>query len=580
MYFNVLYKRFFILSHHWLFIFALLFLCPALPAAAEEASVSQEATPISAPTLSELGSSAADTPIPSAPIPTFAELEAAGAVIGKIHINTQDVFDLKNPKEDHWPYRLANALHITTRPNVIRYSLLFKTGEPISVRLIEETERVLRDNRYLYDVSITPIAYKDGVVDIEVETRDSWSLEVGATFGRSGGTNSSSISLVEKNLLGTGINIGYTSKADVDRTGTEFSIGKNHLFGDWEQINYSHAKYDDGKQDTFSLERPFYALDARWAAGVSADLNQRIASEFSGGVITGQYHHNSIAHEVYGGLSKGLVNGWAQRYSAGMQYQENTYQLDPLLPVPTLLPLDQKIVAPFVRYAMIEDAFEKVSNRDLINRAEFFNMGLSTSIQLGRTMWDSTRKYWIYSSSVSEGWHLSEKESLLVSAHLSGKNGHESGDIRVLGGLARYYRPQREHGLFFAEIAADTVHKGTLADQLLLGGDTGLRGYPLRYQTGTQRVLLSLEQRGYSDLYLFRIFRIGGAVFYDVGRAWGGMNQNINNPGWLHDVGFGLRAFNDRSASGNVIHINLAFPLNRTDDIKSVQFLVKGHDSF
>ena len=66
-------------------------------------------------------------------IPTFAELEAAGAVIGKIYINNQDIFDVDNPKEDGLVYRLANKLHNTTRPGVIRQSLLFNTGETVSV---------------------------------------------------------------------------------------------------------------------------------------------------------------------------------------------------------------------------------------------------------------------------------------------------------------------------------------------------------------------------------------------------------------------------------------------------------------
>ena len=516
------------------------------------------------------------------PSPTlnFAELEAAGAVIGNIKINSQNIFDLENPKEDNWPYRLANASHFTTHTSVIRYSLLFKTGEPVSVRLIEETERVLRRNQFLYDVSITPVAYKDGRVDVEIKTRDSWSLEFGAIFGRSGGTNTTSVMLVEKNLLGMGIHIGYSGKTDVDRTGTEFTIGKNHLFGNWEQISYAHAIYDDGKEDRFALNRPFYALDARWAAGMSADVNERIESEFNSGVAVGQYHHSSASHEIFGGLSRGLVNGWARRYSAGVQYQQDEYQLDPLLPTPSVLPFDQKIIAPFVRYEVVEDQFEKVTNRNLINRAEFFNLGLTAKVQLGRSMWDSTRKYWIYDGSISEGWHLSAKQSLFLSGHLSGRNGNEGGDVRLLGGLARYYRPQSGYGLFYAEAAVDTVHEGTASDQLLLGGDTGLRGYPLRYQTGTQRVLLSLEQRGYSNLYLFRIFRVGGAVFYDVGRAWGGVNQNVTNPSWLSDVGIGIRVFNDRSAFGNVIHIDLAFPINHTDNIKSVQFLIKGQDSF
>ena len=72
-----------------------------------------------------------------------------------------------------------------------------------------------------------------------------------------------------------------------------------------------------------------------------------------------------------------------------------------------------------------------------------------------------------------------------------------------------------------------------------------------------------------------RFFRVGGAVFADVGRAWEGENQNTVNPGWLHDIGLGLRFVNARTAFGQVLHADLAFPLNREGDIRPAQFLLR-----
>src|SRR5882672_6352383 len=74
---------------------------------------------------------------PSAP--SFAELEAAGAVIGRVLVNPHDIFDLDNPKENNALFRLANRLHITTKPSVIERDVLFKPGERVSVRVIDET---------------------------------------------------------------------------------------------------------------------------------------------------------------------------------------------------------------------------------------------------------------------------------------------------------------------------------------------------------------------------------------------------------------------------------------------------------
>jgi hemolysin activation/secretion protein len=117
-------------------------------------------------------------------------------------------------------------------------------------------------------------------------------------------------------------------------------------------------------------------------------------------------------------------------------------------------------------------------------------------------------------------------------------------------------------------------------DPLLLGGDNGLRGYPLRFQSGTRRVLLTAEQRFYTDWYPWRLFRVGGAAFVDAGRAWGGLAANTGHDGWLTDVGFGLRIVSVRAAFNNVLHIDLAFPLNSNGSVKKTQLLVKSKNSF
>ena len=49
----------------------------------------------------------------------------------------------------------------------------------------------------------------------------------------------------------------------------------------------------------------------------------------------------------------------------------------------------------------------------------------------------------------------------------------------------------------------ETTHALDPDQQLLIGGDTGLRGYPLGYESGTSRGLLTVEQRFYTDWYPF-----------------------------------------------------------------------------
>ena len=69
-------------------------------------------------------------------------------------------------------------------------------------------------------------------------------------------------------------------------------------------------------------------------------------------------------------------------------------------------------------------------------------------------------------------------------------------------------------------------------------------------------------------------------MFADVGRTWGEAPLASEPQGWLTDVGFGLRLGNARSGLGNVLHMDLAFPLGASSDISSVQVLLEAHKTF
>jgi hemolysin activation/secretion protein len=160
-------------------------------------------------------------------------------------------------------------------------------------------------------------------------------------------------------------------------------------------------------------------------------------------------------------------------------------------------------------------------------------------------------------------------------------------DNAVLNSAVRFYDEQSGYWpfrdgnwLFFTTLAGSVGKRLDLENQILLGGDNGLRGYPLRYQDGTSRALLSLEERYFSNWYPFRLFRVGAAVFFDMGRTWGRPDLAQPGLGLLKDAGFGLRLGNARTGLGNVIHVDLAFPFDGDPSIKRVQFLVQTEHEF
>ena len=518
----------------------------------------------------------------SAPLPDFAELEAAGARIGEIRITPRDIFDTSNPKEDRWLFRWANRLHGVTRPEVIERALLFKPGEPVSRRLIDETERLLRGKSFLYDVQIRPVAVRDGVVDIEVLTRDTWSFEPSVGVGRSGGRNTSTVRLRDYNLLGLGLSVGLNRVKNVDRTTTRFELSGEQLFGSWTNVALTVADNSDGHRRAVSVVRPFHELDARWAAGVSLSDDDRVDSVYRAGQVVSQFRRREQRAEVFAGWSPGLVDGKVHRFSAGVSLAEDRYAPEPGLVAPALLPGDGKLVVPFVRFERLEDRFERELNRNLIGSPEFFALGLAARLQLGYAApaTGSTRRALLYSASVSHGLVPAPGQTLITALQLSGEYSAGQSRRQQLGVLAQYYRPQSPKWLLYASAAADLLTRPDPTVSLLLGGDNDLRGYPLRYQSGTRRALLTLEERFHTDLYLWQLFRVGGAAFVDVGRAWGGNGGNAANPGWLTNVGGGLRFVSTRSAFSNVIHLDLAFPIDAPADIKRVQLLARTKATF
>ena len=515
-------------------------------------------------------------------IPSDAELAATGAVIGEILIDNQNIFNLEDPKDDLKLFRLANHLHSRTRKAIIRDQLLFRSGERYSRRLIDESERILRADSYFYDAWIRPVRYHDGKVDLRVTTRDVWTLNPGFNFGRSGGSNSTGVQLEEINLLGTGAEVKLAHTQDVDRTESQLEVSDMHAFGTWTAVDVNYADLSDGRMRDLTLNHPFYALDTRWAAGLAGRNDVQTDSLYDRAQIIDQFQDRHQAVQVYGGWSHGLQNGWVRRWSTGVTYDERRFEPVSTWSGVTAIPADRRFLYPWLQFDLVQDDYLKLWNHDQIARTEDFYLGTSASVRLGwaDAALGSSRSALMLQSSAGRGFRDGGTSTLLLAGTLTGRL--ENGEPRnvLLAGSVRYYVEQNNDWLFFTTLEATKGWRLDLENQILLGGDNGLRGYPLRYQDGAARALWTLEQRYFTDWYPFRLFRVGAAVFFDCGRTWGSAPLAAPSLGLLKDAGFGLRFGNARSGLGNVVHVDLAFPFNGDNSIKRVQFLVQTEQRF
>ena len=525
-----------------------------------------------------------ETGLASQAMPPLTELEQRGTRIGSIDIDVEDIFDPSRPGEDAAPYRWANDLHLRTRDEAIRSQLLFRETEPFSEQKIAETERLLRGRRYLYDAWIVPTSYHEAeqTVDVGVRVRDVWSLNPGFSFNRKGGTNKFGFELEDEDFLGRGELVSLSWGRSVDRDTLLAVYEDPQILGTWWQGRIAYADSTDGSLAELAVGQPFYSLDTRWSAGVNVIAGDRVDSRYEQGEILDAFSERTNRFEIYGGRSRGLQDGWARRWLAGLRYEDSRFSETADEPLAAPLPQDRKLVYPWIGLEWIEDDFVTAHNQDQLARTEDLKFGRSLRSELGfaAPAWGSDRTAAILSLRGETGKRLGDKESLFVKAELNGRVEDAGLSDTLLQGEARYYRRQSPHALFFASARGAVAEHPDLDHQLLLGGDNGLRGYPLRYQSGTASALVTLEERFYTDWFPFHLFNVGAAAFADAGRTWGQSVSGQEPLGLLSDVGVGLRIGNARSGLGNVLHLDLAVPLSRQPGIDSVQFLVETRHSF
>src|SRR5690606_16183890 len=393
-----------------------------------------------------------------------------------------------------------------------------------------------------------------------VVVRDGWSLSPEIELGRNGGENEFGLGVEESNLLGTGKGLTVSYSSDVDRDEAYFGYSDPNVWGSRARLDVVFANTSDGDRATIAAGRPFFALDTRWSvAGLVLD-DERVDPIYDLGETIDEFRQQRRAFSVEGGWSRGLRGNRALRWIAGLTYDDHEFGVAPDVPNPLLLPPDRKLVYPWVGFHLVEDDFRVMTELNDIGRTEDVPLGLNFKATLGFApdSLGSDRRATLLDVSASKGWERGRGQLLLFDSVFASRREH--GELRnaVLSFEARYYHRNLENHLFLASLNATASRRLDPELQVLLGGDNGLRGYPLRYQSGAHRAVLTLEQRFFTEWYPFRLFRVGYAVFFDVGRVWGRDPRAAEPAGTLADIGAGLRLTSPRSSSRQVVHIDLA----------------------
>ena len=500
--------------------------------------------------------------------------------VGTIRIVRQEIF----LQEANLLSTYSNKWHKLTSESVIRDVLLFRAGDSVNARVLAETERVLRAKSYLYDARVIPRRVCDGVVDIDVVVRDVWTLNPRLIINRSGSENQFGIGLGDTNVFGSGKSLAFGFESNQDREGTLLIYKDPNVAGTRLDFTTTLKDNDDGHFYSASLTRPFFALDTHWSIGVSASVFAREQRLYSFGEEIAEFAAETKTGNLFGGYSHGVVNGFTTRWLTGFSFEQHEFtRLDAVI-APQPFPVDRTLAYPWIGVQRIQSDFDKTLNHDRIQRTEDLRLGRRMFATLGYSAdaFGGDGKKLIISGRWNDVERLGEQHLYSISADVHGYYNLDTNRAEnlIVNGELKYRFRQADRLSFFAQLRGGYSRRLTRDKQILLGGKTGLRGYPNRFQEGDRWAVLTIEQRYYSNLYPFKMFRLGAALFADVGRAWFPSGRDDGEFGVLSNVGLGLRMESTRTRRDRIAHLDFAFPLQDGPGVRGLEITVTAKQSF
>jgi hypothetical protein len=514
-----------------------------------------------------LAAGEADPP-PAGP-PDPAALCAPGTVIGAIDIETVNVFDTSIPAENKGIYRAANWVHSLnlTRASRVRSLLIVRPGEPCDLDRLAEAERELRNLPFLADAWVEPIAREGNEVRIKVRVRDSWSTRIGISAGVAGGSERASFRIVERNLLGTGVGLGWRYQKDIDRTLRTFELYAPSLTRQRWQVDALYSDNSDGFQRTLAVTRPFYSLDTPWNTLVSADRRELEQKVYDFGQEIDLWRRNYEGSRATFGWARPRAPGRSVlRWYGGVRRLHETWErVNPEKPppVPETVPPDADAWLAGVGFEWIAPRFVKTAFLDSGRRVEDLDLSTRVVVTVDRSIASlSEQRAFQLEATASTGHTLDESSTLLLQAsQLVRMSGGDWYDTITTLNAAYYLKPHPLHTTYISLAGARGVDLPSTS-QFLLGADTGLRGYAARQFDGDRTVLLQAEHRVFLSREWLRLVRLAFVGFVDVGLAWDSRDE-VSWSELRPDAGVGVRISLLRGTRGAGLAAYAGYPLDR-----------------
>ena len=483
--------------------------------------------------------------------------------VGHITIRSLNVF---SPQEaaSGWFYRVADALHISTRTSTVRRFLLFQEGDVYDPEQLAQTERNLRALPFIKLASVTASPPHDGIVDVEVITQDGWTTEIGGSFGSKGGVTTYGVNLSEKDLLGTGRTVAVGYDKGTDRITRSFGFKDPYLFAPYWSGDLLLATTSDGHQEQLEIRRPFFSFITPWSADLIVDNFRQNEKLYRNGEVDQEFRQDHRTVRLLYGVALAATETRAQRLTGGFADEEDSFDLLPGRPT-QVLPENRKFRYLSLRYEDVSNDFLKLNYVDRDLRYEDFNLGRQFSVRLAvspRAL-GVDRTTGRVSVTVAEGWRLSAGSFLLGSLSYATRFGPvNSNALLSATGFLAIKLDTKVIQTFVSRLQVDLGWDLNRDFQLFADGLTGLRAYRIHSFEGNKRIIWNLEHRIFSGREILHLVAPGAVAFVDTGTA-APEGTPLTIRSFKTDVGVGLRFGIARAPSNNILRVDFAYAFNR-----------------
>lgn len=479
-----------------------------------------------------------------------------GKIVRKINIETLDPFGFSEKdttkKPVNYVQRAGNSLHLKSKNLTIHNLLLIKRNKPLDSLLVKESERLVRGQRYVRSVLITPQLIKGNPdsVDVTVRVLDAWSLVPDAAFSG----NRGNIALSERNFFGLGHRFDNSYQREFatghDAYSTRYIIP--NIMNTYINTAFAYQiNLDDHYTKSISVDRPFFSPFAKWAAGAYLDQQFRWDTLPDANLEYSRQNFKFNTTDFWGGYSYQLLHG----------NTENERTTNVILTARYLNV--NYLEAPAVAYDTVHFYADErfylvgmgISSRQFVEDKYIFDYGLIEDVPVGRT------------AGLTGGWQEKNgRGRLYTGARVSYGNYFKGGYLSTNAEYGTFWRngTNEQSALTFqanyftnllesgkwkfrqfvkARTVLGTNRVDSRGDMLTLNENGGLPGFDTDLLYGSKKLLLTFQTQAYAP-WNFAGFRLNPYFNYSVGML-GVSGHGFLNSKAYSAIGLGFIISND-----------------------------------